>query len=396
MKVYILTSKPIPNGMAATNRIKNYARALKFASVDCKILIFTRTEIYGKVPKNIEYTGFVDGIPYEYIGGTPLRGKNVLIRLFNDWKDRRKTIEYLKGNLKAADIVFSYAGTDINFMLKVIGIVHKKKAKFVRELCEIPFYGDVSLKARLGYKKATERLFPLCDGFIAISEGLVELANKFKSTNCKVLKVPTLVDSSFFLIKDRSYEQEIPYIFHAGTFTEQKDGILGMLEAFAKALPYINKPLKYVMAGDIESSPCRHKINELINRYHLQDKVDFVGYLDTEQIKNYLEKASLVVLNKYKTAQNYYGFSNKLSEYLAAGKAVITTNWGEAPLWLKDRESAYIVEPENVDALSNAIVEAINDDEERKKIALQGKEICKEYFDYHVYGESMLKFFKQL
>ena len=31
-----------------------------------------------------------------------------------------------------------------------------------------------------------------------------------------------------------------------------------------------------------------------------------------------------------------------------------------------------------------------------KKIALQGKEICKEYFDYHVYGESMLKFFKQL
>lgn len=396
MKIYILTCESFPNGMAATNRIKNYARALGAANADVEILIFTRTEVYGKKPKNTKGAGRMEGIPYAYIGNTPLRGSNVLVRRFNDWMDRKKTIAYLKKKLMPKDIVFGYAGTCVDFMLEVIKITHRKKAKFVRELCEVPFHGKTSLKARMGYLRSTEVLFPKCDGFIAISEGLVGLANEFKSPQCKILKVPTMVDSRFFNIEDTSHEQAVPYIFHAGTFTERKDGILGIIEAFARAVPRINKPLKYVMAGDMESSPHKRQIDELVQKYHLQDAIDFVGYLDTEQVQKYLAGSSLVILNKYKTKQNYYGFSNKLSEYLAAGKAVITTHWGEAPLWLKDGESAYIVEPENVDALSDAIVRAMNNDGEREKIAQAGKDVCRRHFDYHAYGDKILNFFKEL
>ena len=50
MKVYILTREPFPNGMAATNRIKCYAKAILQKGVLCEVLIFTRTEIYGKPP----------------------------------------------------------------------------------------------------------------------------------------------------------------------------------------------------------------------------------------------------------------------------------------------------------------------------------------------------------
>ena len=396
MKIYILTDESFPNGMAATNRIKNYARALGSVNADVEILIFKRTEVRGQKTKNTEGTGRMEGIPYAYISGTPLSGSNILVRLFNIWMDRRKTIAYLKKKLMPTDIVFGYVGRHVDFMLEVIKTTHRKKAKFVRELCEIPFYGNTSLKAKRGYQKSTEVLFPQCDGFIAISEGLVGLANKFKSPQCKVLKVPTIVDSRFFNIEDTSHEQTVPYIFHAGTFTEQKDGILGIIEAFARAVPRINKPVKYVMAGNVENSPHKRQIDELIQKHHLQDTIDFVGYLDTEQVQKYLAGSSLVILNKYKTIQNYYGFSNKLSEYLAAGKAVITTHWGEAPLWLKDGESAYIVEPENVDALSDAIVRAMNNDGEREKIAQAGKDVCRRHFDYHVYGEKMLDFFKQL
>ena len=45
MKVLILTAVPFPNGMAATNRIKCYVKALAEQGVDCKVLCFRRSDI---------------------------------------------------------------------------------------------------------------------------------------------------------------------------------------------------------------------------------------------------------------------------------------------------------------------------------------------------------------
>lgn len=39
MKVYILTGEPFPNGVAATNRIKCYAWAIKEGGLNCEVVI---------------------------------------------------------------------------------------------------------------------------------------------------------------------------------------------------------------------------------------------------------------------------------------------------------------------------------------------------------------------
>lgn len=384
--------------MAPTNRIKCYAKAIAEQGIECEVLIFTRTEVYGKTPENTVGKGYFDGIPFRYIGGTPLRDANVLIRQLNDKLDRWKLKNYLRHNLRKGDIVLGYIGTDVIYVNQLIDVIHRCGAKYVRELCEYPYgTGSVESKDIIRYRELTfSKQFPLCDGFIAISEALVDLALKYKSKKGQIIKIPILVDFEKYNMKDLSEQSEYPYIFHSGTLYEQKDGILGMIKAFGIAKQQMDKNIHFISTGSMEKSPHSSEIKELIAKYQLEDNIYFTGFLSEDELKDYLSKASLVIINKYSTRQNQYCFSTKLGEYLAAEKPVIITDIGEAMNWLTDNETAYVVEVGNVNSLADRIMEAFSDNLKRKSIALKGKELCKNSFSYQSYGKRLVKFFKLL
>lgn len=397
MKVYIITREPFPCGMAGTNRIKCYVKALKQSGVQCEVIIFTRTEIYGKPPKNTIGKGVLEGMPFTYIGGTPLRHKNVIVRKFNDFIDRWRTLLFLSHNLQTGDIVLSYCGVYARYINVVIDIVHGKKVKFVRDLCELPYGTSKETDSNKKWRKFTlTKQFPKCDGFIAISDSLAELAEKYKRTDAQILKVPIMVDFDKYSLPDKSSEASIPYIFHSGTLTEQKDGILGMIEAFGIALQKLSIPIMFISTGNKENSPHREAINELIDKYHLENKLMFTGYLSEKELKEYLSKASLVIINKYETQQNKYCFSTKLAEYMAASKPIIITHVGEAMNWLMDNRDAYVVRPHDTNALAEKIIEVFTNSEKRHVIASNGFETCKACFDYKNYGDKLIDFFTKL
>lgn len=397
MKIYILTREPFPNGMAATNRIKCYAKAILEKGVPCEVLICTRTEVYGKAPKNMIGEGVFENISYKYIGGTPLRGSNIVLRQINDRMDKMRTMQYLFKHLKEGDLVLGFLSASPYFINTIIKIVHRKKAKYIRELCELPYGTSQETARNVKLRKFTlSKQFPLCDGFIAISDALVILAEKYKRTNAKVQKVPILVDFEKYCITDKSNEVDVPYIFHSGTLYEQKDGILGMIEAFGIALRQIPFPIRFIFTGKIENSPHKEAIHGLIEKYQLKDKILFTGYLSESELKDYLSKASLVIINKYDTQQNKYCFSTKLAEYLAASKPVIITKVGEAMNWLTDNKDAYIVETQQIDSLAEKIVEAFTNVQKRYSIAENGFKTCKSSFDYRNYSKQLIDFFTQI
>jgi glycosyltransferase involved in cell wall biosynthesis len=397
MKVYILTNQPFPNGMASTNRIKCYAKALLKGGIQCDVVVFTRTEIYGKTPKNILNEGLAEGIHYMYIGDTPIRHKNVFIRQINDFKDKLKTLLYLSNNLHEGDILLSYEGKHLCFINLVIGIIHKKKAKFVRDLCELPFGTSKETYKAVKRRKFTfTRQFPKCDGFIAISNELVKIAERYKRPNALVIKIPIMVDFEKYSLPDKSSEASVPYIFHSGTLLEQKDGILGMIEAFGIALHKIPFPIRFISTGTKENSPHRETIERIIEKYKMQNAIVFTGFISENALQEYLAKASLVIINKYNTQQNNYCFSTKLGEYMAASKPVIITNVGEAMNWLTNGKDAYIVEKENNEALAQKIVEAFTNKQMRHTIGQNGYITCKKCFDYRNYSNVIKDFFNKL
>ena len=389
MKIYLITGVPFPFGMAPTNRIKCYAKAIESQGVECEIVLYLQRQI-----SLSERSGMHDGIRYMFVG-QPIRHKDGLMMKLEQLADEIRLLRYLKKVLNEGDIVISYGAT-VGFTPIVVRTVHKKKAKFVLELVELPYGTSAeTLKMKVNRQKILNQ-FVTYDGVIAISQALADLAMNHIGPLGLVEKVPILVDYEKYCLPDNSNDVEVPFIFHSGSLSQQKDGFVGMIEAFGLLTQSYQKGVRFISTGTLEKCPHKDEVTELIERYHLRDKLLFTGYLDDDQLADYLSKASIVIINKDANQQNTYCFSTKLGEYMAAGKAVIITNVGEATNWLKDGYDARIIEPGTPQQLAQTIRDLMENETVRKQIAENARKSCKKYFDYRGYGTRFIDYFKKL
>lgn len=398
MKVYMICAGYFPYGMAPLKRKLCLAKSLIRAGVDCQILIFASRDNRSKEEGKGSKRGEFENVPFQFIGkdvSSPFPTLTKILSLLS----MLKFLLFLKRELKQGDVVYSYVHDKYTtrYMNYVIKVVHSKGAKYVRELCELPFGKGEETKETIRYRKRIlEKQFPKYDGVLAISQSLIDLSRQYTKPSCAYFKLPILVEYEKYALEDRSCLSEQTYIFHSGTLTEQKDGFLGMIESFGKASHRLVRPLYFVSTGRKEKSPFSEQIGQIIKKYGIEDKVSFLGFVDNDTLKDYLGKASLVIINKYPTQQNKYCFSTKLGEYMAAGKPIIITNVGEAMNWLTDKKDAIIIPSQDTDALADAIVELVNDDRLRRTLGQNARVSCKQSFDYKNYGEPLKRYFIQL
>ena len=324
--------------MASTNRVHAYAKGFSGQGIETHVLLPISTEPHGNEQINTCKEGFDEyGVHYKYMSGSSLRGNNIIKRQINDQYGYGHTLLYLLKHLKNDDQVIIYEGGWI-WQLLCIFIVHLKGAKVTMELNELPYvFGQQTKKKIAQRKRMLKYVFPRYDQFIVISDALQQVAQQY-APKAKVIKVPIIVED----IIDSNYEETIsidtPYILHTGTLTQNKDGILGLIGAFGKACQLTDIPIHYLFTGYLEKSPQKEYIQKLLVKYHIEDRVKFLGYLEMDELRRYQRHCSLCIINKFKTLQNKYCFSTKLGEYLATSNPVCVTKVGEIPDYLKDRD----------------------------------------------------------
>lgn len=392
MNVYVVTGEPFPNGMASTQRIKCYAKALIATGIECEIIIFRRTEVYGKRPLNTQGIGIFEGVHYRYIGGTPLRGRNVFIRGSYDLIDKIITINYLHKNMKHGDVILCYMRED-SFAIILQKFAHLNGNKIVRDLCEYP-YATRKITSRIGRKseKYLSSTFKNFDGSICISQALYEVAKKFNPQGIHV-KVPIMINESEWNFDTvEAKKMEYPYLFHSGTLFQQKDGIIDVINAFADALPYLPKGAQYYFTGNMENSPDSELIKNTIKQRNLSSNIKFLGYLSNESLKQYIKGATAFIIYKNDNIQNIFCFASKLGEYLLSGNPVITTTIGEPKYYLKDKKSAYFVESGNLTQLTNVIIHCFNNPNEAIAIGKEGRLTALYSFNVVTQGDLLKKY----
>jgi len=355
--------------------------------VQTEVLIPIPKKRFDRLAKN-NCEGYHNGGYFKYMTGSSVRSRYYLKRKIDDIWGYWLTLWFIIKKIRSDDKIIVYRGEWFWYVLvSILAIL--KKIKIYLELNELPYITHKvffeNLKRYLTFKLA----FPCFDGFISISNSLFEVANKYKSFKAKVIKIPIIVIPEDFYTKRK--ELGFPYIFHAGTLYEQKDGIIGMLKAFSIASKSLPK-LKFVLTGNYKNSPDRDEIELVIKKEMIGDKVIFTGYLSIQELNEYMNGAILAIINKSNTKQNHYCFSTKLGEYLACGVPVIMTAVGEANYYLKNNVSAYIVEPNNPEQIAKKILLAFSAPEERKQIAEQGKKLINEDFNYIIQSKRILDF----
>lgn len=385
MKVFITTHTPYPKGMAQNNRITCYCKACSKRGVKSEVIIYDRPG-NNEIPDN----GIHEGVLYNYTTAGKHYSPNAIVKKIQELRDAIRLWRYVLKNVHRGDVVFSYG----QFILTIVPLLVKfKGAYLVKEVCEYLFLNEeTSWKIRVSKFLQVHFTYPLYDGVVAISDALVDYSKDLFSSRCKIVKVPILVEFDKYEIEYKASQSENPYIFHAGSLYESKDGIVGMIRAFAKA--HEKCPgLKFISTGLLDKSPHKKEIVEIIDKYELQSSITFLGYIETDTLKEYLSKASIVIINKYITKQNTYCFSTKLAEYMAASKAIIITRVGEAMNWLTPSEDALIIEPSNNDELAEAIVSLAGDSQLRHRLGMNAHNKCQKSFDYQIWAKALVDYF---
>jgi glycosyltransferase involved in cell wall biosynthesis len=120
------------------------------------------------------------------------------------------------------------------------------------------------------------------------------------------------------------------------------------------------------------------------------------GKLARNDIPAYECNAEILALARPNSIIADAGFPSKLTEYLAAGRPVVTTKVGEIPEYLKDGENAFLSEPDSVEAFAEKLDYVLANYEFAMNVARKGKELTTTIFNYNYQVKRMIPFIESI
>ncbi len=394
MNIIILTSEKFPLGGAASNRIISYSRGLIELGCDVNVLVTRPADRITDKLKN-KQKGVFENIKYSYLHNKTNWPKYFIIRVYTIYLSYFLLLfKLLKININKKNIIYLIS-TD-NYLVNIIIWFYSKifSNKFYLILDEYPFFKRIdSRKFRINGRLTNRFRFRLCDGMILISDILIDYYKSLTSKKTRFLKIPILVEMDRFNNVEPKFKSCIneKYIIYCG-LEPKIDGIDLLLNAFSQIHKNYNF-LKIIIVGDTHERVFEN-LKKLCIELNISDKVNFTGLLSRNEIPEYLLSASLLVLPRIITSNSISGFPTKLGEYLSTKKPVLVSNIGEISNYLKDNESCFFVEPNNVNDLKNKIIKIFDNYEFALDVGEKGYQICKNNFNYKIQSEKLFNFIK--
>ena len=126
-----------------------------------------------------------------------------------------------------------------------------------------------------------------------------------------------------------------------------------------------------------------------------RDWIVFTGHLSRDALIWCYKNALGLLSCRSDSDYANYGFPTKLAEYLATGTPVVATKVGDVTEYLRDRETAYLAEPENTDSIEQAIGRLIKDPVTAADTGRAGARVARDTFDYRVHIDGVVDFIRQ-
>ena len=283
--------------------------------------------------------------------------------------------------VKKGDTVYLYnCAVFMHYVLK------KKGIRVFHERTEHPdcVWGNpiTSLKKETYYQDCKK-----LDGLFVISTCLRDLFIEKGVKESRITIINMTVDESRFenLKKDCTEK----YFAYCGVIFNNKDGVDQLIKAFS----LISKDyadVKLMIIGPMPNNVDANGNMTLIRGLNIEDKVNITGSKKPEEVPQLLKNSIACVLARPDGLRSRAGFATKLGEYLLSGNPAIITNVGDFSLFLKDMDSALIVEPGNPQLLADKMRWVLDNTEEAKRIGSKGAEVARTHFNSTIETKKMI------
>lgn len=371
-KVLIITSNGFPEGGALANRIFTIAKGLGLHDINSVILINRNTED----KRNIQNPTFSEFEHFNslYAFRNHTRKNGLLKTMYIKLMFKINTIAYLINNRKVFSTYIVFTNSFIDELLYLL-IAKLLKVRIVKDETEIPevYFWEKGYLTSIRKRIYIRHIYRLYDYITVITD---HLADYFVSVNKislnKVLLIPMMVDLARFETES-SAPHNRKYLCYAGSINFRKDGIDKLIEAFS-LLKHRIGDIDLVLLGNLvdgfEPGITNESVSLLLKKLRIEDRVILTGNVSKTEVVRYLKSAEILIMPRPQSIQSEHGFPTKLGEYLAAGRPVISTIFGEIEKVLQHGENAYLIPENSSKLLAEAIENILNDKDLQHRLSM--------------------------
>ncbi len=293
---------------------------------------------------------------------------------------------------KKIDILIMYC-IDNSIVLPILILCKLLKIKIIHERTEHPFfYIKLNFAKRIKKMIYLKILIPRFDGLFVISTSLKEYFSNYYKKDIKI--IPIIVDKDRFSNKNKPI-YDFKYFAYCGNLSAYKDGVDILIKSYILFCKK-HRDTKLVLVGKNKNKNEIEKYYSMLKENDLSSNVIFTGEIESSKIPEILMNANALLLSRPNNIQAKYGLPTKLGEYLMTEKPVVVTSVGDIPMYLKDNESAFICEPDSVDAFAEKLLYINQNYEKAEIVGEKGKQVCETYFDYKIQSKELIDYLIQI
>jgi glycosyltransferase involved in cell wall biosynthesis len=163
-------------------------------------------------------------------------------------------------------------------------------------------------------------------------------------------------------------------------------GIIELVQALEET------DINLLLAGTFESEELKHQVMSLSG----WKNVTYFGQVDRKEIKIILHKSEIGIVTLHPTKSYLESYPIKLFEYMAAGIAILASDF---PFWrtLTDpAQCANYVDPTNANEIRAVLIEMLDNAEETRQKGSNGKLAVHSFYNWKSEYEKLQSFYRKL
>jgi len=393
-RIVVVTVADLPEGGGRTGRLRTLVAAL--GALGHQVEIWNEHGLSSASSENESVSGELAGVPFHYVLGRTERGHG-----FGATRTKLQAVRAIAAGLRRQKtsvpvdmVIFNNLSFYDTFPLT--RLARRLGARTIQcyederlELLPDPD-GDISFARRLfGLNSwlADRYCSRMADAIFVISTYLQQKYARLNRQPKKVHLIPTIVDCEAWRLPPED-EPNPARLFYAGNLAPQDD-----LFVLAQALSVVKRQgleFQLALAGGDRGEKRMDQFLAGCRSLGIEENVEILGFLKHEKLKGQIARSHLLVNLRKRSAWSVSGQSTKLSEYLASGRAVLTTDLGDNARYVENERSAFVVSPEvSPDQLACLLKRVLTDSELRIRVGNGGRRAAETYFDVPVIRERL-------
>jgi len=266
----------------------------------------------------------------------------------------------------------SYGSFYRKFIVFIIGkyLFRKKIIYHIHGGCYHLFYKGSNFLS----KRLIKNFLSHADVIICLSNSWIEFYETTFKTK-RIIILPNIID--YPLTGESSGGKDLITFLFLGLICKEK-GIFDLIEVIAGNKEHFRYRIKLLIGGNGE---VRH-LKNLIEKYHIEDMVEFLGWISSNEKANVLNSCDVYILPSYNE-----GLPISILESMSYGKAIISTKVGGIPEIVKDKVNGILINPGDLKQIEDALNSFLEDPELIKNYGAASLNMVQKYLPESVITE---------